>query len=150
LEAIVRLTLLLSLSLLVVAPVRADAPVCESPALWSFPGLDGSRFELTIPGAAFQGAAAWRLGSGEPPLSIAKVVRIATSWAATHRGRFDELHLTEVSIHPVSCTLGVEYWYYAVKFYPVLDHKLLDDREHVIGILMDGRIFEPQKASAGS
>jgi hypothetical protein len=131
-------------------PGHAQTAGCGAPVVFSSTLHDGSRVVLRIPQDALNDALGWQPGHGEPPISIGKAVSIATAWAAGHHDTYDELRVNEVTLDNVSCARGDGHWYYRVTFFPLLNGKVIYSGAYVIAILMDGKVIESHKVSAGS
>ena len=145
---IARLTLLTTVCASI--PACAQAPGgCGEPIVYSSTSQDGHRYEMSITQVALRDAPGWQPGQGEPPTSIGKAASIASTWADKHRGRFEELRINQMTLEDASCMYGDGHWYYRVDFFPVLSGKVMYTNGYFIAILMDGRVIESHKTSAG-
>ena len=147
---LMRIVMLLSLLLASVAQAGQPTYQCGKLPFFTARGADGAHVDLAISDDAIRAAPAWWPGRGEPPVSLQKVVSIATAWAAANRGRFDELRIREITLASVPCSGKEVPWYYRVGFDPVLDGEQLSTNAHFIAILMDGKVVVPRRFDGGS
>ncbi len=106
---------------------------------------DGFRIKLVIPSEKMKAAPKWSPEKGEPPLTIANLIKIATSWARNKYKRFDDVKIGEISLMGRGCWANEGYWYYQVDFTPIMDGNQLWSTAYFAAVLMDGTVIEPVK-----
>jgi hypothetical protein len=118
---------------------------CGSRAVMSTTRDDGTKIGVVISDAQFMKAPAWSPDEGDPPISIAQVVKISSAWAKENFKRFDSVQIRSISLSEVGCASSKRSWYYLVHFTPILDGSRVYTGGHFAGVLMDGTVIGPTK-----
>jgi len=102
---------------------------------------DGGTYQLILDAAAIARTPSWAPGSGEPPLSITKVVSAVSSWAKQYYPNADEIRVRSVDLKIFQCTNN--HWYYQVELMPIANGRSMAGVATFAGVLMDASIVEP-------
>lgn len=126
-------------------PAAAD---CGSRAVMTTTREDGTKIGVVVSDAQFANAPTWSPDKGEPPLSIAQVVKVSSTWAKEHFKRFDSVQVQSISLSEIGCTPGKRSWYYLVHFAPVIDGSRIYSGGHFAAVLMDGTVIGPTQVKS--
>ena len=118
---------------------------CGSHAVMRTTRDDGTKIGIVISDAQLAKAPSWSPTKGEPPLSIAQVVKISSGWAKNHFKRFDSVEIRSIRLSEVGCFSGnrTQSWYYLVDFTPVIDGGRVYSGGHFAAVLLDGSVVGP-------
>lgn len=95
------------------------------------------------------GTEPWQMDeTSEPPLALARALKIARNWAAKHYPEFDEVRIARISLNQRRCGFARNQWFYVFDFDPFHDGKLQLGTEHFIAVLMDGTVIPPNEPPA--
>lgn len=116
---------------------------CGTRTVMSTTRDDGTKIGIVISDAQFSRAPSWSPEKGEPPLSIAQVIKVSLSWAKQTYKRFDSVQIQGISLSEVGCNPGERSWYYLVHFAPIMDGSRIFSGGYFAGVLMDGTVVGP-------
>lgn len=131
--------------LLFAASLPAAAGFCGHHAVISTTLDDGTEVGVFLTEAQMARAPEWSPGEGEPPLSVAKAVEVATKWARQTYTRYDDVRIESIGLNGYGCRRARENWYYVVHFTPVIDGNRLYGGGNFAAVLMDGTVVGPRK-----
>lgn len=117
---------------------------CSKRTVMSMKGDDGVLTGIVILAAQLERAPTWMPGQGEPPLSVARAVDIASRWGRTHYRSFDSARIDAVGLNEYGCPDHQKYWFYLVQF------RLVKNGKHVWGgnfvaVLFDGTLVASRR-----
>lgn len=135
------ITVITTIFMLVMSSAHA---ACSKRTVMSMRGEDGVLTGIVISTTQLEKAPTWTPGRGEPPLSVARAVDIASQWGRIHYRKFDSARIDAVGLNEYGCPSRKKYWFYLVQF------RLVKNGKHVWGgnfvaVLLDGTLVASQR-----
>ena len=118
-------------------------PDCGNHPVMTMTKDDGTTIGIVISDERRKKFPAWKIGSGEPPLSISKAVAAATDWGKKTYTRIDDVRIHSISLSSISCLSVKDKWYYLVSFSPIIDGNAVYGSGYFAAVLMDGTVVGP-------
>ena len=112
--------------------------------LFSTSSEGGATTEFWASDAVLLKTPEWRPADGDPPLSVARAVAIATAPARAQHPKFDDVEVRDVHLMTASCGRGVSRWFYSIDFSPVIDGQRMFGGNVEAVVLMNGEVVEPR------
>ena len=85
----------------------------------------------------------WKMGAGDPPLSLTKAIDTALAWGTKNYKRYDSVQIHSISLNSIGCSAAKDKWYYLVHFAPVIDGNAIFGSGNMAAVLMDGTVVGP-------
>ncbi len=105
---------------------------------------DGKTIRLMIAESQFAQAPKWKLGEGEPPVSISQVREAALAWAESEYSRYDSVEISSISLRESGgCSSNPRHWFYVVDFRPVIEGNRIWGSGNWAAVLLDGTVIGP-------
>jgi hypothetical protein len=141
---VLRSCLGLTLVLAVGAPALSAQTAGDERILFSTSSDGGDTTEFWASDAALLKTPEWRPADGDPPLSVASAVAIATAAARAQHPKFDDVEVRDVHIMAGSCGRGATRWFYSIDFSPVIDGQKMYGGNIGAVVLMNGDPVNPR------
>jgi hypothetical protein len=141
---VLRSCLGLALVLAARAPALSAQAAGDERILFSTSSEGGATTEFWASDSVLLKTPEWRPADGDPPLSVARAVAIATAAAKAQHPKFDDVEVRDVHIMTASCGRGVTRWFYSIDFSPVIDGQRMFGGSIGAVVLMNGDLLEPR------